>query len=307
MTRIVKATAAVALPLVLVTAARSRGPRSSMAAISRPAAGVSKPSPAARGALRGRRGTDGQSIVGPQGPAGLPGEDCAQGPLAPTARTGATASALAPVVTASPSRTRPRYARRDRSGRPSRAPRRAGRYGRNRRHATRRLGGTASAERARATPGRRATRARPARRDRPARSARSRACKRRADDPERRDRPRRRRAAPRIARDGRRVRHHARVGPTALLSDCTESDAGRTVQVDKSQGGARPRCAPSRSALPDLPRRGERGPPVGQWRRRPAAVARRATDDAPSAAPVRPQAGPRALHAHLAGCQRRPG
>jgi hypothetical protein len=39
MTRILKATAAVALPLVLVTAARSRGPRSSMAAISRPAAG----------------------------------------------------------------------------------------------------------------------------------------------------------------------------------------------------------------------------------------------------------------------------
>jgi hypothetical protein len=49
---------------------------------------------------------------------------------------------------------------------------------------------------------------------------------------------RRRRAAPRVDRDGRRVGHHARGGPTVPVSDRADSGAGRTVQVDNSQAGA---------------------------------------------------------------------
>jgi hypothetical protein len=49
---------------------------------------------------------------------------------------------------------------------------------------------------------------------------------------------RRRRAAPRVDRDGRRVGHHARGGPTVPVSDRTDSGAGWTVQVDNSQAGA---------------------------------------------------------------------
>jgi hypothetical protein len=43
---------------------------------------------------------------------------------------------------------------------------------------------------------------------------------------------------PRVDRDGRRVGHHARGGPTVPVSDRTDSGAGRTVQVDNSQAGA---------------------------------------------------------------------
>jgi hypothetical protein len=89
-----------------------------------------------------------------------------------------------------------------------------------------------------ATSRRWATRARPALRNRPPRSASSRACTATSRRSPAARPTRRRRAAPRVDRDGRRVGHHARGGPTVPVSDRTDSGAGWTVQVDNSQAGA---------------------------------------------------------------------
>jgi hypothetical protein len=167
--------------------------------------------------------------------------------------------ALAPVVTAGPSRTRPRSpGATAAAGRPG-PQRRAGRYGRNRRHGTRGLGATARAEgrhgrhRAEGRPGR----DQPAGTARPVRRAHARA-QRRADDSERRDQ-RGDGEPPRgsVATGGGYVITPGSGRPCRCLTAPRAAMAGPCRWTIPRQA-RRPRFAPSRSALPDLPRQGER-------------------------------------------------